>query len=359
MHVAGLLTVDPKKRLTMDQLKRDSWLMRNNNSVFSEKTLLTPGVLTSTNNVQMQLTATMEAFHKATREGFTLQEVHKAPLAQRRKQKKGSDERSESTDSSHSSGSSTKLGSSQGLGSLGGRGDLSVEVTSAISGPSGVVPGVGPVLSGLGVNLEQGLKRNLSSTSSHSNTSSHSSTHSLGFVPGHRLTPVELLSSHSSASPLSTQDLFVVDVESSPSKNPLSFQAIRSSSESETGDDLPFQGQGHGSGRGVKRKHSLEGEDEDEFSGSDNDDDDDVEYVGSSDSFSDIGDSSDCILIESDDDDDGESNDEENVKHSDSHSDGNSSKSAKSMSSRNGGRKGGGPPPTKKPRPESGLVIDD
>lgn len=260
--------MDPKKRLTMADLKRNDWLLRNNNSVFSEKTLKTPGVLINTNTVQLQFTATMDAFHKATREGFRLQDVNKAPLAQRRKQKKGSDERSESTDSSQSNGSGKQ--GSQGTASSSGATTPTSLTISAQETPT--------------------LVRNLSNNSNMSNASStsHSSTHSLGFVP-QRTTPVDFVSSQNSATGLSSQELYVIDNNHSSPAQGLPFKELRDSSESENSvDNPPFQ-----VSRGVKRKHSLEEDYGDDFPDSDEyEDEEDEDYTD------DLGNNSDCIIID-------------------------------------------------------------
>ncbi|XP_074646611.1 ribosomal protein S6 kinase alpha-5-like isoform X2 [Tubulanus polymorphus] len=101
--IKGLLTVDPKKRLNMAALLRSEWICGSNPP--SETPLMTPDVLSSSSsNLQYQLQNTMGAFHKAAREGFRLQDVGKAPLAQRRKLKKSSTDArsSSSSDSCHS-----------------------------------------------------------------------------------------------------------------------------------------------------------------------------------------------------------------------------------------------------------------
>lgn len=105
----GLLTVEPSKRLTMDDLKENEWLNRHNSLVFSCTPLRTPGVLNS--SVSSQLSATLGAFHKATREGFRLQDVAKAPLVmKRRKMMKNSvEDRSFSSDSASSGESSSQV----------------------------------------------------------------------------------------------------------------------------------------------------------------------------------------------------------------------------------------------------------
>jgi ribosomal protein S6 kinase alpha-5 len=75
---------------------------------------MTPGILSEgSSKISQQLNATMGAFHMAAREGFRLQEVGKAPLAQRRKLKKSSEDArsSSSSDSARSNGSLTPTNS--------------------------------------------------------------------------------------------------------------------------------------------------------------------------------------------------------------------------------------------------------
>ena len=86
----------------MEELRNNEWIKKASTSN-SVTPLVTPDVLghnaTSMFNVKTQLNVTMDAFHKAHREGFRLQDVTKAPLAQRRKMKRSSDARSSSSDS--------------------------------------------------------------------------------------------------------------------------------------------------------------------------------------------------------------------------------------------------------------------
>ena len=107
--IQGLLTVDPKERLTMTALRSNEWIQGRNSQVFSITPLVTPNVLSlnqaSMHKVQHQISATFDAFHKAHRAGFRLQDVTKAPLFQRRKLKRSSS--SNSTDSAHSQGCQT------------------------------------------------------------------------------------------------------------------------------------------------------------------------------------------------------------------------------------------------------------
>ncbi|EPY81561.1 hypothetical protein CB1_000726127 [Camelus ferus] len=104
---AGLLTVDPNKRLKMSGLRYNEWLQ--DGSQLSSNPLMTPDILGSSGAaVHTCVKATFHAFNKYKREGFCLQNVDKAPLAKRRKMKKTStstETRSSSSESSHSSSS--------------------------------------------------------------------------------------------------------------------------------------------------------------------------------------------------------------------------------------------------------------
>lgn len=97
----GMLTVDPKGRLTMDDLLSNDWIKGSDDTVFSTTPLVTPDRLSlnrgSVTAIQNLISATMVAFHKAHRDGFRLQDVTNAPLARRRRMKN-----SGSTDSSRS-----------------------------------------------------------------------------------------------------------------------------------------------------------------------------------------------------------------------------------------------------------------
>ncbi|XP_046400105.1 ribosomal protein S6 kinase alpha-5 isoform X2 [Ischnura elegans] len=126
----GLLTVDPKKRLTMEELRTNEWLypggrgsgahslpLVKQSSLYSCTPLMTPDILTAGSShraTEMGMRATFDAFHRAHREGFRLQEVSHAKLAQRRRMKKSSnDARSNSTSSSFSTSSSSGMSSIQ------------------------------------------------------------------------------------------------------------------------------------------------------------------------------------------------------------------------------------------------------
>lgn len=101
--ICGLLTVEPRQRISMQKLLQHPWL--RDLSVSSKIPLMTPDVLSSLSSPKTAHTAlnlTMVAFNNAVRTGFCLQDVSAAPLAQRRKQKK----------------SSTDVGSSSSLSSV-------------------------------------------------------------------------------------------------------------------------------------------------------------------------------------------------------------------------------------------------
>ncbi|CAJ0949131.1 unnamed protein product, partial [Mesorhabditis belari] len=76
--ITGLLTVDPKKRLTMDKLQRHMWL--NANSL--DTPLQTPSILPSF--ADQNFNETLQAFLSANRDGFHLLDVAAAPLLKRR-----------------------------------------------------------------------------------------------------------------------------------------------------------------------------------------------------------------------------------------------------------------------------------
>ncbi|KAJ8919730.1 hypothetical protein NQ315_006258, partial [Exocentrus adspersus] len=106
--VRGLLTVDPNLRLRMHDLKSNPWI-RGNQS-FPQTPLMTPDVLLTGTSAEKSLQTTFNAFHKAQREGFRLQDVLNAKLAQRRRMKKSSSENNSSSSSSFTSEGSLKSG---------------------------------------------------------------------------------------------------------------------------------------------------------------------------------------------------------------------------------------------------------
>jgi serine/threonine protein kinase len=69
----GLLTVDPKQRLTIEALKCNEWLQGTSN--FPATPLMTPDVLVSSasRSAELGIAQTFNAFHRAHREGFRLQ----------------------------------------------------------------------------------------------------------------------------------------------------------------------------------------------------------------------------------------------------------------------------------------------
>ncbi|XP_030854268.1 ribosomal protein S6 kinase alpha-5 [Strongylocentrotus purpuratus] len=106
--IKGLLTVDPSRRLTTDDLLQNEWIQGQQLSTSTP--LMTPDILNSCASIQKRVKATMRAFHTAQREGFLLTDVSNAPLAKRRKKKKDSstETRSSSSESTHSQSSSSQ-----------------------------------------------------------------------------------------------------------------------------------------------------------------------------------------------------------------------------------------------------------
>ena len=100
----GLLTVNPKERITMQDLLNNEWI---NGTNLETTPLATPDVLSVTRGsisaVQSQISATLSAFHQARRAGFRLQDVSNAPLVRRRKRMREEGGSSGSTDSSRAS----------------------------------------------------------------------------------------------------------------------------------------------------------------------------------------------------------------------------------------------------------------
>lgn len=107
--VQGLLTVNPNQRLRMFDLKNNSWVQGSQS--FPQTPLMTPDVLLSSTSAEKTLQTTFSAFHKAEREGFRLQDVLSAKLAQRRRLKKSSSDNNSSS-SSFTSESSLKSSTS-------------------------------------------------------------------------------------------------------------------------------------------------------------------------------------------------------------------------------------------------------
>ncbi|CAH1124929.1 unnamed protein product [Ceutorhynchus assimilis] len=100
--VEGLLTVTPSQRLRMSDLQNNSWVQGHQN--LPQNILMTPDILGS--SAEKTLQTTFNAFHQAEREGFRLQDVLSAKLAQRRRKKKSSSDNTST--SSFTSESSSK-----------------------------------------------------------------------------------------------------------------------------------------------------------------------------------------------------------------------------------------------------------
>ena len=112
----GLLTVDPRKRLSMEQLRSNSWVMSAATTSASlqqqPQSLMTTSVLV-TEPLERCLKQTYDAFHNVTREGFRLSPLSSASskLIQRRKLKQSlSSDTDRSSLGSKGSGSSSSGG---------------------------------------------------------------------------------------------------------------------------------------------------------------------------------------------------------------------------------------------------------
>ena len=86
LSTTGLLTVDAKNRLTLDNLTTHPWLAPQS---APSTPLQTSCVLERDRGTASALKQTFHAFIQATRAGFTLGDVSRAPLAKRRKRKRG------------------------------------------------------------------------------------------------------------------------------------------------------------------------------------------------------------------------------------------------------------------------------
>ena len=86
----GLLTVDAKHRLTLKDLSSHPWLVPQS---APSTPLQTSCVLGREKGTASALKHTFHAFYQATKAGFTLGDVSRAPLAKRRKDKRGRDPR--------------------------------------------------------------------------------------------------------------------------------------------------------------------------------------------------------------------------------------------------------------------------
>ena len=85
--LVGLLTVEAKNRLTLKDLSRHPWLKPDD---APSTPLQTRSILgQSKTKTASALKHTFQAFHIATKGGFTLGDVSRAPLAKRRQNKRG------------------------------------------------------------------------------------------------------------------------------------------------------------------------------------------------------------------------------------------------------------------------------
>jgi ribosomal protein S6 kinase alpha-5 len=138
--IKGLLTVDPKQRLTMSELLSHPWVVGQLKGGYSSTPLMTPDVLSSHSNsgraTETAIKATFDAFHMARLEGFRLLDVSAAPLAQRRKLKKSSTDARSSSCSSNSSISGSNATSSSSSSSASNRRASSLTTPTSLRPPS-------------------------------------------------------------------------------------------------------------------------------------------------------------------------------------------------------------------------------
>ena len=135
----GLLTVDPRKRLSMEQLRSNSWVMSAATTSASlqqqPQSLMTTSVLV-TEPLERCLKQTYDAFHNVTREGFRLSPLSSASskLIQRRKMKQSlSSDTDRSSLGSKGSGSSINVWGSEALARPG----LTLPLTVQVGGQTG------------------------------------------------------------------------------------------------------------------------------------------------------------------------------------------------------------------------------
>lgn len=138
--IKGLLTVDPKQRITMSELLSHPWVVGQLKGGYSETPLMTPDVLSSHSSsgraTETAIKATFDAFHMARLEGFRLLDVSAAPLAQRRKLKKSSTDARSSSCSSNSSVSGSHTNSTSSSSSTSQRRNSSLTTPTRDRPPS-------------------------------------------------------------------------------------------------------------------------------------------------------------------------------------------------------------------------------
>ena len=114
-----MLTVEAKQRLTLKDLSCHPWLTMEDTP---STPLQTSCVLGQRKTTASALKQTFQAFYQATKAGFTLGDVSRAPLAKRRKNKRGgspkggkegSGEKGEEVTGSPSSLSTSSVGENQ------------------------------------------------------------------------------------------------------------------------------------------------------------------------------------------------------------------------------------------------------
>ena len=144
--IKGLLTVDPKQRITMSELLSHPWVIGHLKGGYSNTPLMTPDVLSSHSSTgratETAIKATFDAFHMARLEGFRLLDVSAAPLAQRRKLKKSSTDARSSSCSSNSSISGSHATSTSSSSSTSRQRNSSLTTPTSLRPPSDQIDSV-------------------------------------------------------------------------------------------------------------------------------------------------------------------------------------------------------------------------
>ncbi|OXA45178.1 Ribosomal protein S6 kinase alpha-5 [Folsomia candida] len=210
----GMLTVEPAKRLRMEDLLDNLWLEGGMGGL-----LATPSILIkSQRGAETAVGKTFNAFHMAQKEGFRLQDIasSKSQLAQRRKIKKSTDGRSSSS-SNFSSASSLSGGSCVISKGSNVSSSLSKRSSNEQEGPNFFSFGEARVQEFLNSIQEEEFKKNISSlpernsfsSNFHSSTSfSGSSVSSISNISSARASNIHSRSKHPGPPPLTPVSTF-------------------------------------------------------------------------------------------------------------------------------------------------------
>ena len=122
--------MEAKNRLTLKELARHPWL---NPEDAPSTPLQTSSILGQSKTTASALKQTFHAFYEATRTGFTLGDVSRAPLAKRRQHKRGLSPRNGGTEKEEGGeGQGTQGGGRDGDDRLRGRGRDEGSISSSL-----------------------------------------------------------------------------------------------------------------------------------------------------------------------------------------------------------------------------------